>query len=134
MNACPLAYLWGTDSFCDGVYAARIQADSDTDSDSESGSESDSESESSEEEVVAKKSSKKGKDKDKEKEKGMSAEEKAKAQAAKALAKLPRLKPIDVKKMAGDQLKENLKARGQGTQGQKKELIQRLIDFEAARA
>ena len=46
---------------------------------------------------------------------------------------LPKLKAMDIKKMNGDQLKENLKARSLGIQGQKKDLMQRLIDFENAR-
>ena len=47
---------------------------------------------------------------------------------------LPKLKSIDIKKMNGDALKENLKARGLKVQGQKKELMQRLIDYEASRS
>lgn len=46
---------------------------------------------------------------------------------------LPKLKSMDIKKMNGDALKDALKARGLNVQGQKKDLIQRLIDYEAAR-
>ena len=35
--------------------------------------------------------------------------------------------------MNGDTLKEHLKARGLGVQGQKKDLMKRLTDYEAAR-
>merc|ERR1711991_969937 len=44
------------------------------------------------------------------------------------------IKPIDIKKMNGDALKEALKARGLGTQGSKKDLISRLTDHEKQRA
>jgi cytoskeletal protein RodZ len=43
------------------------------------------------------------------------------------------LKSMDIKKMNGDALKEHLKERGLGVQGQKKDLVKRLCDFEAAR-
>jgi hypothetical protein len=56
------------------------------------------------------------------------------AAAAKAEEGPPKLKSIEIKKLNGDALKEGLKARGLPFQGQKKELIQRLIDFEAARS
>mmetsp|Transcript_9564 Transcript_9564/g.10285 ORF Transcript_9564/g.10285 Transcript_9564/m.10285 type:complete len:297 (+) Transcript_9564:42-932(+) len=46
----------------------------------------------------------------------------------------PKLKAMDIKKLNGDQLKEHLKARGLDIQGQKKDLIKRLSDYEAARA
>lgn len=45
----------------------------------------------------------------------------------------PKLKNMDIKKMNGDTLKEHLKARGLNVQGQKKDLIKRLCDYEAAR-
>ncbi len=45
----------------------------------------------------------------------------------------PKLKAMDIKKMNGDALKENCKERGLSIQGQKKELMQRLLDYEAAR-
>ena len=48
--------------------------------------------------------------------------------------KLEILKAIDIKKMNGDSLKENLKLRGLDVQGAKKDLIQRLIDFEKNRS
>lgn len=48
-------------------------------------------------------------------------------------AELPRLKTIDIKKMNGDAVKEHLKARNLNIQGPKKDLMQRLIDFEQAR-
>jgi hypothetical protein len=44
-----------------------------------------------------------------------------------------KLKAMDIKKMNGDALKEHLKERKLDFQGQKKDLIKRLIDFEAAR-
>ena len=47
---------------------------------------------------------------------------------------MPKLKTMDIKKMSGDALKQALKERGLGIQGQKKDLIKRLCDFEAARA
>jgi hypothetical protein len=45
----------------------------------------------------------------------------------------PKLKAMDIKKMSGDQLKDHLKARNLDIQGQKKDLIKRLCDYEAAR-
>lgn len=45
----------------------------------------------------------------------------------------PKLKSMDIKKMNGDQLKDHLKARKLDVQGQKKDLMKRLIDYEAAR-
>lgn len=42
-----------------------------------------------------------------------------------------KLKPMDIKKMNGSQLKEKLKERGLNVQGQKNDLIKRLCDFEA---
>lgn len=47
---------------------------------------------------------------------------------------LPKLKSIDIKKMSADLLKEHLKERGLDIQGQKKDLVKRLTDFEAARS
>lgn len=44
-----------------------------------------------------------------------------------------KLKSMDIKKMNGDQLKDHLKARKLDVQGQKKDLMKRLIDYEAAR-
>ena len=45
----------------------------------------------------------------------------------------PKLKAMEIKQMNGDALKDHLKARGLPTQGQKKDLMKRLIDYEAAR-
>ena len=45
-----------------------------------------------------------------------------------------KLKAMDIKKMNGDALKDHLKERKLDLQGQKKDLIQGLLDFEAARA
>lgn len=45
-----------------------------------------------------------------------------------------KLKSMDIKKMNGESLKEHLKDRKLDLQGQKKDLIQRLLDYEAARA
>lgn len=45
----------------------------------------------------------------------------------------PKLKAMDIKKMNADALKEHLKARGLDIQGQKKDLMKRLTDYEAAR-
>jgi hypothetical protein len=44
-----------------------------------------------------------------------------------------KLKSMDIKKMNADAVKEHLKERGLSIQGQKKDLMQRLIDHEAAR-
>lgn len=44
-----------------------------------------------------------------------------------------KLKAMDIKTMNGDALKDHLKARNLPIQGQKKDLIKRLIDYEAAR-
>eukprot|EP00595_Chromulina_sp_UTEXLB2642_P002432 CAMPEP_0196763658 /NCGR_PEP_ID=MMETSP1095-20130614/4472_1 /TAXON_ID=96789 ORGANISM="Chromulina nebulosa, Strain UTEXLB2642" /NCGR_SAMPLE_ID=MMETSP1095 /ASSEMBLY_ACC=CAM_ASM_000446 /LENGTH=263 /DNA_ID=CAMNT_0042117283 /DNA_START=37 /DNA_END=828 /DNA_ORIENTATION=- len=44
-----------------------------------------------------------------------------------------KLKAIDIKKMNADALKEHLKARNLDIQGQKKDLMKRLIDYEATR-
>lgn len=52
----------------------------------------------------------------------------------KSSTELEKLKNMDIKKMNGDQLKEKLKERNLPLQGQKKDLIKRLCDFEAARA
>jgi hypothetical protein len=40
---------------------------------------------------------------------------------------------MDIKQMNGDTLKEHLKARGLPTQGQNKDLMKRLSDYEAGR-
>jgi hypothetical protein len=56
------------------------------------------------------------------------------AEAASASDGPPKLKSMDIKKMNGDALKEALKERGLDIQGQKKDLMKRLLDFEAARA
>lgn len=45
-----------------------------------------------------------------------------------------KLKAMDIKKMNGDALKDACKERGLNYQGQKKDLMKRLLDFEAARA
>lgn len=47
---------------------------------------------------------------------------------------IPKLSSIDIKKMNADALKDSLKARNLSTQGQKKDLMKRLLDYEAARA
>ena len=47
---------------------------------------------------------------------------------------LPILKSIDIKKLNGDGLKDALKARGLPYDGQKKDLIKRLTDYEASRS
>lgn len=46
---------------------------------------------------------------------------------------IPKLKAMDIKKLNGDALKEACKLRGLSYQGQKKDLIKRLTDYEAAR-
>ena len=46
----------------------------------------------------------------------------------------PKLKSMDIKKLNGDALKDALRERGLDVQGQKKDLMKRLTDFEAARA
>lgn len=46
---------------------------------------------------------------------------------------IPKLKAMDIKKMNPNQLKEKLKERDLGIQGAKKDLMKRLIDYEAAR-
>jgi hypothetical protein len=53
--------------------------------------------------------------------------------AAATATVMPKLKSIDIKKMSGDVLKEHLKERKLDLQGQKKDLIKRLCDYEAAR-
>jgi len=45
----------------------------------------------------------------------------------------PKLKTMDIKKLNGDALKEHLKERKLDVQGQKKDLMKRLIDYEEAR-
>jgi hypothetical protein len=47
---------------------------------------------------------------------------------------VPKLKAMDIKKMNGDALKEALRERNLDVQGQKKDLLKRLLDHEAARA
>jgi hypothetical protein len=44
-----------------------------------------------------------------------------------------KVKAMDIKKMNGDALKEALRERGLDVQGQKKDLLKRLLDYEAAR-
>jgi hypothetical protein len=64
------------------------------------------------------------------------AEAKKKAAAMEAVdtsGEIPKLSSIDIKKMNGDAVKESLKIRGLSTQGQKKDLMKRLVDYEAAR-
>jgi hypothetical protein len=46
----------------------------------------------------------------------------------------PKLKAMDIKKMNGDALKDCLRERGLDVQGQKKDLMKRLMDYEAARS
>ena len=46
---------------------------------------------------------------------------------------IPKISSIDIKKMNADALKDNLKLRNLPTQGQKKDLMKRLLDYEAAR-
>ena len=46
----------------------------------------------------------------------------------------PKLNAMDIKKLNGDALKDALKERGLDIQGQKKDLIKRLTDYEKARA
>lgn len=46
----------------------------------------------------------------------------------------PKLKAMDIKKMNGDALKDACKERGLDIVGQKKDLMKRLTDYEAARA
>jgi len=46
----------------------------------------------------------------------------------------PKLKAMDIKKLNGDALKDACKERNLDFQGQKKDLMKRLIDYEAARA
>ncbi|RYG66636.1 hypothetical protein EON64_09330 [archaeon] len=60
----------------------------------------------------------------------MEAEEKA---AEENGGGIPRLKAMDIKKMNGDALKDALRERGLDVQGQKKDLIKRLSDYEANR-
>lgn len=55
------------------------------------------------------------------------------AAAASADGGPPKLNAMDIKKMNGDALKDHLKERGLSTQGQKKDLMKRLVDYEAAR-
>lgn len=45
----------------------------------------------------------------------------------------PKISNMEIKKLNGDALKEALKARGLDVQGQKKDLMKRLSDYEAAR-
>ena len=46
---------------------------------------------------------------------------------------IPKLKAMDIKKMNGDALKEALRERNLDVQGQKKDLLKKLLDYEAAR-
>ncbi len=57
----------------------------------------------------------------------------AAAPAETSVEDLPKLSNIEIKNAKPDKLKEYLKERGQSTQGNKSELIKRLMDFEAAR-
>eukprot|EP01035_Chromulina_nebulosa_P023071 gene23071-29893_t len=64
----------------------------------------------------------------------VAAKKKANAEAPdKGVDTETRLKAIDIKKMNADALKEHLKARNLDIQGQKKDLMKRLIDYEANR-
>lgn len=62
------------------------------------------------------------------------AEERAKAGAAAAgdggAEAMEKLDPREIKKMSGPKLKECLKERGLSTQGQKKDLVDRLVAHE----
>jgi hypothetical protein len=64
------------------------------------------------------------------------AEAKKKAAAMETVdtsGEIPKLSSIEIKKMNADAVKEHLKTRGLSTQGQKKDLMKRLVDYEAAR-
>jgi len=106
---------------------------------SDDSDESSSEEESSSDEETA--ASKKAKAAEKvaaAKKKDAAKKKKEKAMAAEAADTaegddLPKLKSIDIKKMNPAAIKDALKERGQSTQGQKKDLIKRLTDYEAAR-
>ena len=65
------------------------------------------------------------------KKKAAAAEEVAPADASSGP---PKLKAMDIKKLNGDALKDALRERGLEVQGQKKDLMKRLTDYEAARA
>lgn len=65
--------------------------------------------------------------------KKMAAAEAAEAVESAADGGPPKLKAMDIKKMNGDALKDHLKERNLETQGQKKDLMKRLMDYEAAR-
>lgn len=54
-------------------------------------------------------------------------------EAAPGEVDIPKLSNMEIKKMNGDALKDSLRERGLSTQGQKKDLTKRLLDFEAAR-
>jgi hypothetical protein len=56
------------------------------------------------------------------------------AAASAADAGPPKLSNMEIKKLNGDALKDHLKARNLDVQGQKKDLMKRLSDYEAARA
>lgn len=58
---------------------------------------------------------------------------KAAMEAPEPTAEEPKLSSMEIKKMNADTLKEHLKKRGLSIQGQKKELIKRLTEFEAGR-
>lgn len=62
------------------------------------------------------------------------AEEPASTKKAAGGGEPEKLKPMDIKKMNGDALKDALKERNLPIQGNKNDLIKRLSDFEAARA
>jgi hypothetical protein len=55
------------------------------------------------------------------------------AAAAGGAGGIPKLSAIEIKKLNADGLKEHLKVRGLSAQGQKKDLMKRLIDYEATR-
>jgi hypothetical protein len=55
------------------------------------------------------------------------------AASASGSGAIPKLKAMDIKKMNPDMLKTHLKARNLDIQVQKKDLMKRLCDFEAAR-
>jgi len=65
----------------------------------------------------------------------VAAKKKAAAQAEepKASDGPAKISNMEIKKLNGDALKEALKARGLDVQGQKKDLMKRLSDYEAAR-
>ncbi|CAM9834310.1 unnamed protein product [Choristocarpus tenellus] len=60
-------------------------------------------------------------------------EKAAAAGSAKGSVELMKLNPLEVKKMNPSRLKELLKERGESLQGNKKDLIQRLLNWEKAK-